>query len=222
MEKLSYNYEVFESGAGRIYTILSRASMPALILGVALMMTINSGMFTGFANLPDFVKILFMAVIILYIVPGIFVFPTVWMLRSWKTRSLKNCYVMAGRKSVEYHKISDQTISSKAENVYVATQIKKVEETKRKYIIYGNVLEKATGHQSGELEIPKAFDKESGKVQIICHRRHEQGTWPETVKGGAQGWRIRAGLRWKTGMRRSISERKNSATLWSIWNWRTR
>ena len=151
MEKLSYNYEVFESGAGRIYTILSRASMPALILGVALMMTINSGMFTGFANLPDFVKILFMAVIILYIVPGIFVFPTVWMLRSWKTRSLKNCYVMAGRKSVEYHKISDQTISSKAENVYV-------EETKRKYIIYGNVLEKATGHQSGELEIPKAFD----------------------------------------------------------------
>ena len=133
MEKLSYNYEVFESGAGRIYTILSRASMPALILGVALMMTINSGMFTGFANLPDFVKILFMAVIILYIVPGIFVFPTVWMLRSWKTRSLKNCYVMAGRKSV-------------------------VEETKRKYIIYGNVLEKATGHQSGELEIPKAFD----------------------------------------------------------------
>ena len=27
---------------------------------------------------------------------------------------------------------------------------------------------------------------------------------------------------WKTGMRRSISERKNSATLWSIWNWRTR
>ena len=99
MEKLSYNYEVFESGAGRIYTILSRASMPALILGVALMMTINSGMFTGFANLPDFVKILFMAVIILYIVPGIFVFPTVWMLRSWKTRSLKNCYVMAGRKS---------------------------------------------------------------------------------------------------------------------------
>jgi hypothetical protein len=159
MEKLSYNYEVFEAGAGRIYTILSRASMPALILGVALMMTINSGMFTGFADQPDFVKVLFMAVIVLYIIPGIFVFPTTWMLRSWKTRSLKNCYIMAGKKSVEYHKISDQTISSKAENVYVATQIKKVEETKRKYIIYGNVLEKATGHQSGELEIPKAFDK---------------------------------------------------------------
>ena len=106
MEKLSYNYEVFESGAGRIYTILSRASMPALILGVALMMTINSGMFTGFANLPDFVKILFMAVIILYIVPGIFVFPTVWMLRSWKTRSLKNCYVMAGRTRRQRENIS--------------------------------------------------------------------------------------------------------------------
>ena len=160
MEKLSYNYEVFDSGAGKNYTILSRASMPALILGVLLMMSINSGMFTGFANLPEFVKVLFLAVVVLYIIPGIFVFPTAWMLRSWKSRSLKNCYVMAGKKSVEYHKISDQTISSKAENIfYVATQIKKVEETKRKYIIYGNILEKATGHQSGELEIPKAFDK---------------------------------------------------------------
>ena len=135
MEKLSYNYEVFESGAGRIYTILSRASMPALILGVALMMTINSGMFTGFANLPDFVKILFMAVIILYIVPGIFVFPTVWMLRSWKTRSLKNCYVMAGRKSVEYHKISDQTISRRLkrqrENIsYMETYWRRLPDTR--------------------------------------------------------------------------------------------
>lgn len=158
MEKLSYNYEVFDSGAGKYYTILSRASMPALILGVVLMMTINSGMFTGFASLPDFVKILFLALVIVYIVPGIFVFPTTWMLRSWKTRSLKNCYVMAGKKAVEYHKISDQTVSSKAENVYVATQIKKVEETKTKYIIHGNVLEKYSGNQSGELVIPKAFD----------------------------------------------------------------
>ena len=158
MEKLSYNYEVFDSGAGKYYTILSRASMPALILGVVLMMSINSGLFTGFANLPEFVKVLFLVLVIVYIVPGIFVFPTTWMLRSWKTRSLKNCYVMAGKKSVEYHKISDQTISSKGENVYVATQIKKVEETKTKYIIHGNILEKYSGTQSGELVIPKAFD----------------------------------------------------------------
>ena len=132
--------------------------MPSMIMGVLLMMTINSGLFTGFANLPDYVKILFLAVIVLYVIPGIFVFPTAWMLRSWKTRSLKNCYLMAGKKMVEYHKISDQTISSKGENVYVATQIKKVEETKTKYIIHGNVLEKYTGNQSGELVIPKAFD----------------------------------------------------------------
>lgn len=158
MEKLSYNYEVFDAGAGRYYTILSRASMPALILGVVLMMSINSGLFTGFANLLEFVKVLFLVLVIVYIVPGIFVFPTTWMLRSWKTRSLKNCYVMAGKKSVEYHKISDQTISSKGENVYVATQIKKVEESKTKYIIHGNILEKYSGTQSGELVIPKAFD----------------------------------------------------------------
>ena len=159
MEKLSYNYEVFDSGAGKYYTILSRVSMPAMALGVLIMMSINSGLFKGFANIPDFAKLLFIALIMLYVVPGIFVFPTVWMLRSWKTRDLKNCYVMAGKKSVEYHKITDQSIRSKAENIYVATQIKKVEEKKTKYIIHGNVLEKTTGNQSGEMVIPKAFDK---------------------------------------------------------------
>jgi hypothetical protein len=41
----------------------------------------------------------------------------------------------------------------------VATQIKKVEEKKSKYIIHGNVVERSTGHQSGELVIPKAFDR---------------------------------------------------------------
>ena len=158
MEKLPYSYDVFESGAARIYSILIKVSLPSLIVGVLLMGTINSGLFTGFANLPNIVKILFMAVVVLYVVPGLFVFPTAWMLRSWKTRSLKNCYVMAGRRSVEYHKISDQTVSSKAENVYVATQIKKVEETKSKYIIYGNVQERWTGNLSGQLEIPKAFE----------------------------------------------------------------
>lgn len=158
MEKLKYSYDVFESGAAGIYSLLIKISLPSLIIGVLLMGTINSGLFTRFAALPDIVKILFMAVVVLYIVPGLFVFPTAWMLRSWKSRSLKNCYVMAGKKSVEYHKISDQTVSSKGENIYVATQIKKIDETKTKYIIKGNILEKATGKQSGELEIPKAFE----------------------------------------------------------------
>lgn len=158
MEKLPYSYDVFESGAGRIHSILVKASLPSLILGVLLMGVINSGLFTGFAGLPGFVKILFMALIVLYVVPGLFVFPTAWMLRSWKSRSLKNCYVLAGKRSVEYHRISDQTISSKAENVYIATQIKKVEETKSKYIIKGSIIETATGHTSSELEIPKAFE----------------------------------------------------------------
>lgn len=159
MEKLSYNYEVFDAGAGRIYTILSRASMPSMILGALLTMSLNSGLFSGFAKLPEVVKMLVLALIILYIVPGIFLFPTVWMLRSWRKSSLKNCYVMAGKRSVEYHKVSDQAFSSKAENVYVATQIKKVEEKKSKYIIHGNVVEKSTGNQSGELVIPKAFER---------------------------------------------------------------
>ena len=61
MEKLPYSYDVFESGAGRIHSILVKASLPSLILGVLLMGVINSGLFTGFAGLPGFVKILFIA-----------------------------------------------------------------------------------------------------------------------------------------------------------------
>ncbi len=158
MEKLNFSNDVFESGAGRIYSILMKISLPSLIIGVLLMGAINSGLFTGYENLAKPVKVLFMAVVVLYVVPGFFVFPTTWMLRSWKTRSLKNCYVMAGRKSVEYHKILDQAVGSQMENVYVATQIKKIDETKTKYIIKGNILEKSSGKQSGEVEIPKAFE----------------------------------------------------------------
>ena len=65
MEKLPYSYDVFESGAARIYSILIKVSLPSLIVGVLLMGTINSGLFTGFANLPNIVKILFMAVVVL-------------------------------------------------------------------------------------------------------------------------------------------------------------
>ena len=65
MEKLKYSYDVFESGAAGIYSLLIKISLPSLIIGVLLMGTINSGLFTGFAALPDIVKILFMAVVVL-------------------------------------------------------------------------------------------------------------------------------------------------------------
>lgn len=158
MERLNYNTEVFDEGVGKIYWLLNRIAMPAMVIGVLMIAVINTGGMTGFASAPDWVKILFMLVIALYVVPSLFIFPTSWMLRSWKTSSLRDNYVMAGKRSVEYHKISDKVGGSMKENVYVATQIKKVEETKRKYIIKGNILEKSTGNVSGELEIPKAFD----------------------------------------------------------------
>ena len=43
------------------------------------------------------------------------------------------------------------------ENVYKATQIKKVEDAGRKYILKGNIKEQATGIVSDELVIPKAY-----------------------------------------------------------------
>lgn len=159
MEKLKFDYDVFEDGAGKIYKILIRCTMPALIIGVLLIAVINTGLMTRFAESPDWVKILFMIAIIIYVVPSLFIFPTVWMLRSWKTSALRESYVMAGKRSVEYHKIVDKTSKSAKENVYVATQIKKVEDTGRKYIIIGNIRELSTGNVSGELEIPKAYER---------------------------------------------------------------
>ncbi len=158
MEKLKYSSDVFYSGAGRIYQLLINISMPAMVAGVMVIALINSGGMKQFGEYPDWVKLLFLLLIALYVVPCLFIFPTVWMIRTWKTRNLRESYVMVSNRSVEYHKIADQTVSSMTENVYIATQIKKVEETKRKYIISGNVVETATGNKSNVLEIPVAFE----------------------------------------------------------------
>lgn len=157
MEKLVFDYEVFEKGAGRIYQILIYCTLPAMFIGVAMVAIINSGGMTQFAQYPDWVKMIFMLVIAVYVVPSLFILPTVWMLRSWKTSTLKESYVLAGKKSVEYHKIVEKTATGMKKNIYVATQIKKVEDTGRKYIIKGNIKEQATGNTSSELVIPKAY-----------------------------------------------------------------
>ena len=158
MEKLRFSYDVFEKGAGRIYALLIRISMPAMVVGVAIIAVINAGLLTQAAGYPDALKMLFLILIIIYVVPCLFIFPVVWMLRSWKTRTLRDSYVMAGKKSVEYHKIVDKTVREMKENVYVATQIKKVEEDDRKYTVIGNIVEKGSGVKSAELVIPKAYE----------------------------------------------------------------
>lgn len=157
MEKLVFDYEVFEKGAGRIYQILIYCTLPAMFIGVAMVAIINSGGMTKFGEYPDWFKLIFMLIIAVYVVPSLFILPTVWMLRSWKTSTLKESYVLAGKKSVEYHKIVEKTATGMKENVYVATQIKKVEDAGRKYIIKGNIKEQATGIASNELVIPKAY-----------------------------------------------------------------
>ena len=158
MEKLRFSYDVFEKGAGRLYELLIKISMPAMIVGVAVIAVINGGLLTQAAGYPDALKILFLLVIVIYVTPCLFIFPTAWMLRSWKTRTLRDSYVLAGKKSVEYHKIVDKTIKETTENVYVATQIKKVEEDARKYTVIGNIVEKGSGVRSTELVIPKAYE----------------------------------------------------------------
>ena len=98
MEKLKFNFEVFYGGAARIYQILINCSLPAMVFGVLEIAIVNSGGMTQFASYPTWLKMLFMLVNVCYVVPALFVFPTAWMLRSFKKSSLKNCYVLAGKK----------------------------------------------------------------------------------------------------------------------------
>ena len=96
MEKLVFDYDVFEKGAGRIYQILIYCTLPALFLGVAMIAIINSGGMTHFGDYPDWVKMIFMLIVAIYVVPSLFILPTVWMLRSWKTSALKESYICGG------------------------------------------------------------------------------------------------------------------------------
>ncbi len=156
MEKLEFSQLVFEKGAGKIYYTLNTISMPAMVFGVLEVALINSGGLARFADYPDWVKILFLAITVVYVIPSLFIFPTAWMLRSWRKSDLEGNYILVGSKSLEYHKLAN-TLGDRRENIYAATQIKKVEETKTKMIIKGNIVEKSTGNKSDELEIPIAF-----------------------------------------------------------------
>jgi hypothetical protein len=157
MEKFGFSQLVFEKGAGKIYYTLNAASMPAMVFGVMEIALINSGGMKQFADYPNWVKIMFLMITVIYVIPCLFIFPTTWMLRSWRKSALQNNYILVGRKSLEYHMLAN-TLGDMRENNYVATQIKKVEETKTKMIIKGNIVEKSTGNTSDELKIPIAFD----------------------------------------------------------------
>ena len=84
MEKLKFSFDVFYGGAGRIYQILINCSMPAMVFGVLEIAIINTGGMTQFASYPTWLKTLFLLVNVCYVVPSLFVFPTAWMLRSFK------------------------------------------------------------------------------------------------------------------------------------------
>ena len=157
MEKFGFNQLVFEKGAGKIFYTLNTFSMPAMVFGVLEIALINSGGLTQFADYPDWVKIMFLMITVVYVIPSLFIFPTAWMLRSWRKSALQNNYILIGSKSLEYHMLAN-TLGDMRENIYVATQIKKVEETRNNMIIKGNIVEKATGNKSDELKIPIAFD----------------------------------------------------------------
>lgn len=157
MERLQYDNHVFEEGAGRTYRKFINYSLPALLLGAAEIGLLNSGVMSNLGDYPVVLQWIFMLITVIYVIPGIFIMPTAWFLRSGKTRLLRESYILAGSRYIEFHKVVSKSTAGIRENVYVCTQIKKVEEEKKCYVVTGHVTEKNTGNESSELEIPKAF-----------------------------------------------------------------
>ncbi|MDO5455789.1 MAG: hypothetical protein Q4F25_02615 [Eubacteriales bacterium] len=170
MERLSFDASAFEKGAGRMYEKLIRFTLPALILGALQIGLINSGLLYSFETIPTWAGVLFMGVTIVYIIPGIFILPTVWFLRSGKTRKLRESFVLVGNRSVEYHQATNVTAAEIDMSTYSVTQIKKIEETGDKLILFGKVTEKETGSHYHQLEIPKAFS-DMDKIQQVARYR---------------------------------------------------
>lgn len=170
MEKLLFSNMIFEEGAGRTYRILINYSLPALIFGAMEIAVLNTSFGSNLDNYPVWLEWLFLLVTICYVIPGIFIMPTAWFLRSGKTRLLRESCVMVSAKSVEYHKVVSKSTSGARESVYVCTQIRKVEERKKDYLVIGRVQEKNSGNQYSELSIPKAF-KDMEKIRRAARYR---------------------------------------------------
>ena len=170
MEKLKYSERVYDKGAGKTYDMLIKCTLPALFMGALQVGLINSGLLFSFGTLPTWAGILLMGITIIYIIPGIFILPTVWFLRSGKTRKLKHSFVEVSSKAVDYYQVVEVTASEVTANRFSASQVKKVEEVKGNMVVTGNVIDHSTGKHYKQLEIPIAFENMDKIRQLARYR----------------------------------------------------
>ncbi len=170
MKRLLFSNDVFEDNAGKNYRKAMNYSMPALFLAALEIAFINSG--HTIDSMPTILMWLVIIVTVVYIIPGMFTFPTAWFMRAGKTRLYRESFLEIEGKRVIYHKCTKINMAKPYEVVYEITQIKKVEESRKKYVIHGQVKETNTGNISDTIDIPHAFEDMD---QISMKARYRRG-----------------------------------------------
>ncbi len=155
MKRLLFDNDVFEENAGKYYRKCMNYTLPALLLAAIEIAYLNTG--RTFVSMPAVLRWIVIILTVGYIIPGTFAFPTAWFMRSGKTRLYKESFLDIENKKIIYHKCTKITLGKPYEVVYEISQVKKIEKSRKKYVVSGRVRETGTGHETDRIEIPNAF-----------------------------------------------------------------
>ena len=157
MKTLEFDGAVYDRGDGRILRLIMNLTLPGLALAALEMALINSGVLKTGA-LPEAALKLIGFLTVAYVMPSVFVFPTAWFLSSGKTRLYRHSTIDLYKKKLVYHKAISLTMGKPRCQVYSVTQLRRVEEKPRCYLLRGTVVNETTGLTGKELKIPVAFE----------------------------------------------------------------
>ena len=156
MRTLEFDQNVFEKGNGWIYRKIMSVTLPGLILAALEMALINAGVLQ-MQSIPEAALKALGILTVIYIIPSVFIFPTVWFLSSGRTRLYKRSRIDLYKKKLVYHQVVSLTMSKPRYTVYSVTQLRKVEKKRGTYVLHGAVTNETSGGSGTELKIPAAF-----------------------------------------------------------------
>ena len=157
MEKLLFDHEVFDAGAGKIYQMLINIAMPAMVFGVLEIALINSGLLKT-EGIPPIALKLIGVLTIVYIIPSIFAFPTAWFLSYGKIRLYKSGSIDLYKKKIVYHQVVSITMATPKIIDWSVTQLRRVEKKRGYYVLHGTVTNETSGGSGSQLKIPAVFE----------------------------------------------------------------
>ena len=154
---LMFDRDVYDDHAGLIYSRLMSVTIWGLILSALVLGFINSGI-ADISKWDTFGKVLFYAVVVLFGIPSIFIFPTAFFLKQGKIRLYKESFIEIYGDRIIYQKVPRITGNNITYEPMVVTGIKSVEPGTYSYLITGDVLNGNTGRKYDSVRIPNAFE----------------------------------------------------------------